>query len=111
MLEEIYSTKDASIAQRERSNSFILSYEDEEIAFKLCDLYALRHQIMAIDVVELLDSHTPDIEIVYLAHCDKLWVLSTLQVLQFRELLNGTFDILALNSQIQKIFRRNVFNF
>ena len=111
MQEEIFRTKSASIAQCGRSDSFVLTYEKEEIIFKLCDLYAFRKKIMSLDIMELLDTSAPDIEIVCLPHCDRFLVLSLQDILQFRELLNGTFDTLALNSAIQKILRRNVFNF
>ncbi len=111
MQEEIFRTKSAIIAQCKSSESFILTYQNEEISFKLCDLYALRKKIVGLDLMELLEPSAPDIEIINLPHCDRFLVLSLHDVLQFRELLNGTFDILTLNSSIQKILRRNVFNF
>ena len=111
MQEEIYKTKSASIVQCELSDSFVLRFERDEITFKLCDLFAFRKKIMSLDVVQLLDSDAPDVELIHLPHCDRFLVLSLLEVLEFRELLNGTFDTLALNSAIQKILRRGVFNF
>ncbi|MEQ8927884.1 MAG: hypothetical protein RLO81_18855 [Fulvivirga sp.] len=111
MQEEIFRTKNASIAQCSLSNSFFLSYENEEIAFSLCDLYSFKKKIMNLNLMDLLETDAPDLEIVYLPHCDRFLMLNLHQILQFRELLNGTFDILALNSSIQKILRRNVFNF
>ena len=111
MQEEIFRTKGASITQCGQSGAFVLTYEQEEIAFKLCDLYAFRKKIMSLDIMELCDTSAPDVEIICLPHCDRFLVLSLQEILQFRELLNGTFDILALNSTIQKILRRNVFNF
>jgi len=66
---------------------------------------------MSLDIVELMDSAAPDVEVIHLPNCDRFLVLSLREILQFRELLNGTFDTLALNSSIQKILRKNVFNF
>lgn len=109
--EEIFKTKTASIAQDGRSDSFLLTFDQEEIAFKLCDLYTLRKKIMALDIIALLESSAPDVEVIHLPHCDRFLVLSLHEVLQFRELLNGTFNTLALNSSIQRILRRNIFNF
>ncbi len=111
MQEEIFKTTSASISQCELTDSFVLTYDSEEIAFKLCDLFAFRKSIMAYDIMALLESSAPDIEIVHLPHCDRFLVLSLLEILQFRELLNGTFDTLALNSAVQRILRKNVFNF
>lgn len=109
MQEEIFSTETGSI--RQSGNSFVLTYGQGTITFRLCDLYAFRKKIMSFDIIELLDSSAPDYEIVKLPHCDRFIMLNLEQILQFRELLNGTFDILALNSSIQKILRKNVFNF
>lgn len=111
MQEEIYKTKSASIAQCELTDSFLLTFDQEEILFKLCDLFAFRKKIMSFDIMELLESTAPDVEVVHLPHCDRFLILNLCEILQFRELLNGTFDTLALNSAIQKILRKNVFNF
>ncbi|MEQ8628844.1 hypothetical protein [Ekhidna sp.] len=111
MQEEIYKTKSAKIAQCAATDSFLLQFDQEVISFKLCDLYAFRKKIMSFDIVELLESSAPDVEVVHLPHCDRFLVLSLREILEFRELLNGTFDTLALNSAVQKILRKNVFNF
>lgn len=111
MQEEIYKTKSASIAQCELTDSFFLTFDQEEIQFKLCDLFTFRKKIMSVDIIELLESSAPDVEVVHLPHCDRFLLLSLREILEFRELLNGTFDTLALNSAIQKILRKNVFNF
>ncbi|WP_420576861.1 hypothetical protein [Ekhidna sp.] len=111
MQEEIYKTKSAKIAQCGLTDSFLLQFDQEEISFKLCDLYAFRKKIMSFDIIELLESSSPDVEVVHLPHCDRFLVLSLREILEFRELLNGTFDTLALNSAVQKILRKNVFNF
>ncbi|MEM1406686.1 MAG: hypothetical protein AAGG59_07925 [Bacteroidota bacterium] len=111
MPEEIFKTKTASIAHLERSDAFLLTYEQEKITFRLCDLYTFRKRIMSLDIIRLLEVDAPDLEIICLPHCDRCLVLNLHEILQFRELLNGTFDTLELNSSIQKILRKNVFNF
>lgn len=111
MQEEVFKTKEAVISQDTSANSFLLKYKNEEIVFKLCDLYTLRKRVLSLDLMRLFEPSTPDVELIYLPHCDRFLMLNIHEVLQFRELLNGTFDILALNSSIQKILRKNVFNF
>lgn len=111
MQEEIFKTKSAAIIQCEQTDSFVLKFDKDEIVFKLCDLFTFRKKVMALDIVELLDSSSPDVEVIHLPHCDRFLVLSILEILEFRQLLNGTFDTLALNSAIQKILRKGVFNF
>ncbi len=111
MKEEVYSTKSISISQCDVSESFLLMYDQDVIAFKLCDLYLLRKKISEIDILTLFDSDTPDVEIVSLPHCDRFLVIGIRELLEFRELLNGTFSTLQINSAIQRILRRHVFNF
>jgi len=111
MQEKIFNTKELEISQCKHTNMFMLTYYGEEISFKLCDLYAFRKKILNLDLIELLEVSAPDIEPVFLPHCDRFLMLSIHDILEFRELLNGTFDILALNSSIQKVLRKNVFNF
>jgi hypothetical protein len=109
--EEIYKTKRASVSQCDSTESFYLTFDEQVIEFKLCDLVTFRNKIKQIDIVELLDCNSPDIEVIHLPHCDRFLVLSVQEILQFRELLNGTFDILALNSAISRILRKHMFNF
>ena len=109
--EEVYKTGKAKITQCDSSGSFFLTYEQETIEFQLCDLYAFRNRVLKMDVVELLDADSPELEIIHLPHCDRFLLLSVHEILEFRELLNGTFNVLALNSAIQRILRKHIFNF
>jgi hypothetical protein len=111
MQEEIFKTKEGVISHCEITGSFFLSYKGEDIEFKLCDLYAFKSRILNLDLMNLLDASSPDIELVSLPHCDRILMLDVYDVLQFRDLLNGTFTILQLNSSVHKILRKNVFNF
>jgi len=111
MQEEIYKTKEAAILHCESSGSFLLDYNEEQIEFKLCDLYAFKSKVMNLDLLTLLETSSPDVELIFLPHCDRMLMLNVHQILQFRELLNATFDILALNSSVHKALRRNLFNF
>lgn len=111
MQDEIFKTAHASIAQCEDTDAFILTFDQESLTFKLCDLYALRRKILDLDLVALFEASSPDVELIYLPSCDRFLALTLEELLEFRVLLNGTFDTLALNSMVQKILRKNVFNF
>ena len=97
--------------QCDLTDSFVLKREECEIEFKLCDLYAFRKKVMSLDLVELLDSSAPDIEIIHLPHCGRFLTLTVFEILEFRELLNGTFNTLALNSTIKQILRKGLYSF
>jgi hypothetical protein len=104
MQEEIYTIEDITISHED--DTFVLRYASEKITFKLCELYAFRKKILEFDILAMLEPNAPDIEIFHIPHCDRYLLLTVAQVIQFRELLNGTFDILALNSSIHRILRK-----
>ena len=87
MQEEIYRTKSASIAQCELTDSFLLTFDQEEIPFKLCDLFTFRKKIMSFDIMELLECSAPDVEVVHLPHCDRFLILNLREIL-----LSGIWD-------------------
>lgn len=105
MKEEVFSTKTAKISLCGRSDSFVLTMEKDEISFRMCDLYAFKKKILSFSVIDLLEPDAPDVEVIRLPHCDRFLVLNILQILEFRELLNGAFNTLALNSAIKQILR------
>ena len=106
-MEEVFKTEHTSISQCDQRETFILqSPLTGRFEFKLCDLVLLRKKMNEIDMAALFDVDNPDTTLIHLPHCDKLLALSIPQVLEFRKLLNGTFDILALNSQLHRVLRQ-----
>ncbi|MDB5086270.1 MAG: hypothetical protein JWR09_264, partial [Mucilaginibacter sp.] len=55
----------------------------------------------------LLDStKAPDVEIIFICACDHCYVLTLLQIIALKEILEGTFVMLELNNIIHdRLFR------
>lgn len=102
----IFKTDNAILHQCDDTESFILTFFGNEITFRFCELIAFKTKIQKVDILGLLNSETPDIEILHLHHCDRFFAFSIHQILEIRELLSGAFVMLELNSIIhQKIVR------
>ena len=107
--ELLYQVAQASLRQCDRTESFLLLMNNRAVSFRACELLAFRRRIQEIDIASLVASNTPDLEIVHLPHCDRLWVLTIHEVLALRELLAGSFAMLELNSIIhRRIIRKSL---
>jgi hypothetical protein len=107
--EDLFRTDNAALMQCDRTETFFLSLGGEDIEFRFCDLLAFRKKLLAIDLAELLDSETPDIEIIHLKHCDRVVVLGIKDILDLGELFAGAFTMLELNSLLHRYLYRNPF--
>lgn len=100
--EHLFNTMNASIYQCDASEQYILCFQGSEVIFKTCELLAFKRKIQKLDLTSLLSSDTPDIEILHMPSCDRLFVLTIHDVLELRELFAGAFAMLELNSLIHK---------
>ena len=109
--EVLFQTSNASISQCDAQGKYILSFANDQIVFRACELISFRRKIQHIDLTQLLDSDTPDVEIISMPHCDRLFVFSIYEILELRDLFAGTFAMLELNSVIHKeIIRKGAFH-
>lgn len=108
--EVLFQTSNASISQCDTQGKYILSFAHDQIVFRACELISFRRKIQHIDLTQLLDSDTPDVEIISMPHCDRLFVFSIYEILELKDLFAGTFAMLELNSVIHKeIIRKGAF--
>lgn len=106
--EYIFNTSNASLYQCNASESYILAFQGSEVKFRACELIAFKRKIQKLDLTNLLSSDTPDIEILHMPSCDRLFVLTVYDVLELRELFAGAFAMLELNSLIHKAIIRKI---
>ena len=105
----VFETEHASLHQCDERDEFILNFFGETLYFRACEFISFKRKITNLNLDSLFDTDTPDIEIVYLPHCERIMVLSIKEVLELRELLSGTFTMLQLNSLIHKHLIRKTF--
>ncbi|XOV92615.1 MAG: hypothetical protein ACFHWX_20710 [Bacteroidota bacterium] len=100
--EVLFETPNAVLVQSDTLGKYILRLHDDLIVFQPCELISFRRKIQNIDLIDLLSTETPDIEIISLPHCDRIFVFSIHLVLELQELMSGAFTMIELNSMIHK---------
>jgi hypothetical protein len=102
-LQEVFSTKSGSVSQCDKENCWYIDFAGKVSRFDYRCLLLLKKAVYNIDIETLLlkNAKSADIEIVFICASDHFYVLSTLEIIALKELLQGTFTMLELNHIIQ----------
>lgn len=106
--EEVFSTAQGSIYQSDSENCWYIDFAGKLARFDYRNLLKLQKSIYSIDIEQILlnSDQSADVEIIFICACDHCYVLSLLQVIALKELLQGTFVMFELNHIIQdRLFR------
>jgi len=107
-LQEVFTTETGTVYQSDRECCLFVDFAGKFCRYSFPNLSALKKKVNSIDVEEmLLNPFGADIEIVSIAGSDHYYVLTAIEILAFRDLLNGTFVMFELNhilrNQLQRI--------
>jgi hypothetical protein len=107
---EVYSTRSGAIYQSDSENCWYIDFAGKLARFDYRNLLKLKKAVYQIDIENLLLSSdkTPDLEIIFICACDHCYVLSLIQIIALKELLQGTFVMLDLNHIIYDRLHRIV---
>ncbi len=96
---EVFNTSRGSVFQSDAENCWYIDFAGKLARFDYRSIMKLRKAIYAIDIEGLLlnSEKTPDLEIVFICACDHCYVLTLMEIILFKELLEGTFVMLDLN--------------
>lgn len=96
---EVFQTGNGSVFQSDRENCWYVDFAGKLARFDYRCMMKLKKAVYAFDVEAILlrSDKTPDLEIVFICACDHCYVLNILQIIAFKELLEGTFVMLELN--------------
>jgi hypothetical protein len=105
---EVFSTSQGAIYQCDTENCWYIDFAGKLARFDYRNLLKLRKAVYNIDIEGLLLDNTksPDLEIIFICACDHCYVLSLLQIIKLKELLQGTFVMLDLNHIIYDRLKR-----
>ena len=105
---EVFSTKDGSIYQCDKENCWYIDFAGKLAQFDYRNILKLKKAIYKIDIEDILlnSVQEPDVEIIFICACDHCYVLSLVQVIALKQLLQGTFVMLELNHIIQDTLYR-----
>lgn len=96
---EVFNTKNGAIYQSDSENCWYIDFAGKLARFDYRNLLKLKKAVYHIDIEDLLLNSTkaPDLEIIFICACDHCYVLSILEIIALKELLQGTFVMLELN--------------
>lgn len=95
---EVFSTPFGSVYQSDKANCIFLNFSGRKAQYKLACLQRLKRVIDNIDLARMTDVDHPGIEIVFLCGAEDCFVLDIQEIINLKELLNGTFAMFELNS-------------
>ena len=96
---EVFSTKNGAVYQSDRENCWYIDFAGKLARFDYRNLLKLKKAVYNIDIEDLLLNSTKsaDLEIIFICACDHCYVLSLIQIIKLKEILQGTFAMLELN--------------
>jgi len=96
---DVFSTSAGAIYQSDAERCWYVDFAGKIAKFDYRCLLKLRKAVYHIDIEHALLNTTkdPDVEIIFICACDHCYVLSLLQIIALKELLEGTFVMLELN--------------
>ena len=107
---EVFSTNRGAIYQSDSENCWYIDFAGKLARFDYRNLLKLRKAVYNIDIEGLLldSSKSADVEIIFICACDHCYVLSLLEIISLKEILQGTFVMLDLNHILHDRLKRIV---
>jgi hypothetical protein len=95
---EVFKTDGGAIYQCDAERCWYVDFAGKMAKFDHRCLLKLRKAVYHINIEQILLDNTkaPDVEIIFIA-CDHCYVLTLLQIIALKELLEGAFVMLELN--------------
>lgn len=107
---EVFSTLNGKVFQDNQHLRFILEWQEERTELKLPCYFGLKKRIDAIDIEKMLKNPSAchDVEIIVPCGCDRCFVLTVPEIVEFKSLLAGARVMMELNSIIYERLHRPV---
>ncbi|MEL6559796.1 MAG: DUF6686 family protein [Bacteroidota bacterium] len=99
-MEIIYATKNGRIAQSDRLYSYFLTFNGIEFKLPPCSLIALKSKLLSYNLEQMIlgDEDLSELELIPVCNRDRFLILNFEELVELKELINGTFVMLELNS-------------
>ena len=107
-VEEVFKTGFGAVYQCSRKNCYWLEFQNTTTSFSVSDFFLFKKRIDSIDIEKMLcdSSRTSDFEMVMPFRTERCFILSVEDILNLREILDGSKFMIELNCQIKTILRR-----
>lgn len=106
----IYSTSNGKTYQDDHKNQYVISYKGNTIELSVCSFIAFKSKLEATNVEEIIlsDAMYKHIEIVSLCNLDRILVLTIDELIELRDLMQGSLVMLELNSIVRHRIKTTV---
>ncbi|CAN5407758.1 hypothetical protein BH23BAC2_BH23BAC2_13800 [soil metagenome] len=97
----LYQSQFFTSYQSDRDRRFIFDFGHKTITLSFCQLLALRHKINKIDLATHFSGENKHgMEILVLCNREHIFIFNTLEIVDLKSLVRGTFGMLELNSLV-----------
>ena len=106
--EEVFATNSGAIFQSDSEKCWYIDFAGKLARFDYRNLLKLKKAVYNVNIEEKLLSSdkTADVEIIFICACDHSYVVTLLELIKLKEILQGTFVMLDLNHIIHdRLFR------
>lgn len=98
-MELVFSTENCAINQDDNRCDFLVMLFNQSFRLKMCGLINFKRKIDHLNVDDIMRSQHPT-EILYISQLDRLFLFDCHQIIELKNLIDGTFTLLQLNSII-----------
>jgi hypothetical protein len=104
----VFTNAGGSIFQSDQEGCWYIDFAGKVARFDYRNILKLKKAVSQIDLEALIcnPSKGGDLEIIFICACDHCYVLSILEIISLKDLLEGTFAMLELNHIIQDRLNR-----
>ncbi len=108
VLSEVFSTPSGSIYQSDDEGCWYINFAGKEARYNYSCLKRLKKAVEAINIEQMLmdPSKGSDLAIISICACEHCYVLSAIEILAFKELLQGAFVMFELNHVLKNCLSR-----
>ncbi len=108
--EEVFSNANGAIFQSDSERCWYIDFAGKLARFDYRNLLKLQKAVYQVNIEEKLLSSdkTADVEIIFICACDHSYVLTLLEIIKLKEILQGAFVMLELNHIIHDRLHRLV---
>jgi hypothetical protein len=103
----VFSNTQGSVYQSDKLNCFFVDFGGKFARFNCISLQKIKKAVENIDIDSLLlNTNKADFELVTFNGCEHIYLLSALEIIAFKDLLQGSFTMFKLNHIISDCLYR-----
>lgn len=97
----LFQSKLFSSYQPDKGRHFVIDFPNKSLNLSFCQLLALRHQVNNIDLeAHFNGENIHGMEILVLCNREHIFIFNTLEIIDLKQFVKGTFAMLELNTLV-----------